>query len=198
VPGGIWQIHIDSVKGKLIATIPLPKKKKEGWVFGQAKISVVNGMHDLYFTYVNPNLKKPEDNGAILDWFYFTEELPGKNKPGYVEIKNTVHCLHLSAHHAVMIDNLPDMHRISYVFERGNWLVRRQGDTGRAQISEPIPSNAPPNRLGLAMVNIQTKSADSKNYGKPVWEQLLELVLWKHWKIWGLGYATTTLNYLTG
>ncbi|MEJ0081491.1 MAG: DUF1549 domain-containing protein [Puia sp.] len=75
-------------------------KKQKDWMIRQVRIptnipSTVNrqpssnltGIHDLYFTYTNKNLKKPEDNGALFDWFYFTEELPGKDKPGYAEIK---------------------------------------------------------------------------------------------------------------
>ncbi|HSZ33585.1 MAG TPA: DUF1549 domain-containing protein, partial [Puia sp.] len=87
-PGGIWQIHKDSTKGEIIATIPIVKPKKDmGWIISKSAILQGNGKHDLYFTYNNHHLKNPEDNGVIFDWFYFTEELPGIGKNGYDEIK---------------------------------------------------------------------------------------------------------------
>ena len=78
------EIHIDSPDGMVISETPL-MQTKDKWVISQIGIPVVNGMHDLYFTYYNPQLKKPEDNGVLFDWFYFTEEFPGKAEPGYAE-----------------------------------------------------------------------------------------------------------------
>ena len=50
---------------------------------------VASGVHDLYLTYFNPNLKKPDASGMLFDWFYFTEPLPGNDKPGYEDAKKT-------------------------------------------------------------------------------------------------------------
>jgi hypothetical protein len=174
-PGGIWQIHLDSPKGKVIATIPLPKKKDE-WVITDTKISVNDGKHDLYFTYINKNLKKPEDNGAIFDWFYFTEEFPSKDKPGYGEMKKKYEELYTSLVPTtpVMMDNPPDMHRPSYVFERGNWLVK--GDLVTPDVPEslsPFPANAPHNRLGLAMwLTSKQNPLTARTMVNRIWEQL--------------------------
>ena len=59
------------------------------------------------------HLKKPEDNGVQFDWFYFTEELPGKDKQGYEEIKKKYRKLYTAEVPTtpVMMDNPPHMHR---------------------------------------------------------------------------------------
>ena len=134
------------------------------------------GIHDLYFTYTNKNLKKPEDNGALFDWFYFTEELPGKDKPGYAEIKKQYEKLYTAdvPTTPVMMDNPSDMHRASYVFERGNWLVK--GDRVEPDVPHslnPLPADAPHNRLGLAMWMVSKQNPlTARTMVNRVWEQL--------------------------
>jgi hypothetical protein len=195
---GIWQIHMDSPNGILIATVPL--KKTKDWTISQIKISTqrppslnhrqgeavngqrstVNGqptgIHDLYFTYTNPQLKKPEDNGALFDWFYFTEELPGKDKPGYSEIKKQYEKLYTAdvPTTPVMMDNPSDMHRASYVFERGNWLVKgNKVEPDVPHSLNPLPAGAPHNRLGLAMwITSKQNPLTARTMVNRVWEQL--------------------------
>ncbi|HRH51302.1 MAG TPA: DUF1553 domain-containing protein [Panacibacter sp.] len=173
--GGTWQIHIDQPGGAVIATIPL-LLTKNGWTITQTNIAPTNGLHNLYFTYTNNNLKKPEDNGAMFDWFYFTEELPGKEKQGYVETeKEYWNLLKASVPTTpVMMDNPTDMHRASYVFERGNWLVK--GDKVQPDVPKslnPFPANAPRNRLGLAMwLTSKQNPLTARTMVNRVWEQL--------------------------
>jgi hypothetical protein len=179
--GGVWQIHLDSVNGPTIATVPLQKTKD--WVITQIKIpthtpSTVNHQPstDLYFTYTNKNLKKPEDNGALFDWFYFTEELPGKDKPGYAEIKKQYEKLYTAevTTTPVMMDNPSDMHRASYVFERGNWLVKgNKVEPDVPHSLNPLPADAPHNRLGLAMwITSKQNPLTARTMVNRVWEQL--------------------------
>jgi hypothetical protein len=173
--GGIWQIHLDSRAGAVIATIPIPKAKK-GWTITQTPISVTGGVHDLYFTYTNNNLKKPTDNGAIFDWFYFTEEFPGKGKTGYDDEKKNYWKLITANVPAtpVMMDNPAFMHRASYVFERGNWLMR--GEMVQPDVPKslnPFPANAPRNRLGLAMwLTSKQNPLTARTMVNRVWEQI--------------------------
>jgi hypothetical protein len=172
--GGIWQIHTDHPNGAIIATISLPKAK--GWTIAQTKISASNGIHDLYFTYTNNNLKKPEDNGAGFDWFYFTQELPGNDKTGYTSIKKEYWKLAttLVPTTPVMMDNPADMHRGTYVFERGNWLVKGDKVTPDVPRSlNPFPATAPRNRLGLAMwLTAKENPLTARTMVNRVWEQL--------------------------
>src|SRR5579862_4200506 len=89
VNNGIWQIHADNPTGPLIAKIILDSTKGGGWKIEEVNIKPINGMHNLYFTYSSNKLKKPTDAGAMLDWLYFTQEFPGKDKAGYAAIKNS-------------------------------------------------------------------------------------------------------------
>ncbi len=173
--GGLWKIHLDKADGEVIATIPLPQAKK-GWTITKANLSSANGMHDLYFTYTNNNLKKPTDNGARFDWFYFTEEFPGKDKEGYAEVKKEYWKL-LAANVSttpVMMDNPTAMHRASYVFERGNWLVK--GETVQPDVPKslnPFPAKAPRNRLGLAMwLTSKQNPLTARTMANRLWEQI--------------------------
>lgn len=172
--GGTWQIHIDKPTGPVIATIALLPTK--GWDITEAKISSGTGLHDLYFTYTNNNLKKPTDNGALFDWFYFTEEFPGKGKDKYEEIKNQYWNLAKAKVPTtpVMMDNPSFMHRASYVFDRGNWLMKRemvQPDVPKSL--NPFPANAPPNRLGLAMwLTSNQNPLTARTMVNRVWEQI--------------------------
>jgi len=173
--GGIWKIHIDSPDGLVIAETPLIQTKDK-WVISQIRIPVVNGMHDLYFTYNNPRLKKPEDNGVLFDWFYFTEEFPGKDKPGYAEIKKKYEQLYKAEVPTtpVMMDNPSDMHRPSHVFERGNWLVK--GEEVNPDVPKslnPFPSDAPHNRLGLAIwLTSKQNPLTARTMVNRIWEQI--------------------------
>ncbi|MGI8950269.1 MAG: DUF1553 domain-containing protein [Chitinophagaceae bacterium] len=175
-PDGVWKIHIDNPNGEIIATIPLPQTKK-GWTIAQTNIrEITSGIHDLYFTYTNPNVKKPTDNAAMFDWFYFTEELPGKEKQGYTEIKKEYWKLLTFdvPTTPIMMDNPSYLHRTSYVFDRGNWLIK----TDKVEPDVPhslnaFPVNAPRNRLGLAeWITSKQNPLTARTMANRVWEQL--------------------------
>ena len=173
--GGTWQIHLDDVNGEVIATIPL-SKIKEYWKVSETDIKPANGIHNLVFTYKNSTLKKPTDNGAMLDWLYFTQAFPGKNKEGYTEAKNEFWKL-INADvptTPVMMDNPADMHRASYVFERGNWLTK--GDKVEPDVPHSLnafPRNAPHNRLGLALWMVSPQNPlTARTMVNRIWQQL--------------------------
>ncbi len=172
--GGVWTIHLDKPDGQILKTIQVAKTK--GWKITSVDFPVVNGVHDLYFTYSNPNLKKPNDNGMLFDWFYFSNPLEGKDKEGYAEINKTFWEL-LNAPVTttpVMMDNPKDMHRASYVFEKGNWLVKGekvQPDVPRSL--NPFPKDAPRNRLGLAKwLTSKQNPLTARTMVNRLWEQL--------------------------
>lgn len=176
--GGIWKIHLDNPDGEVIATVPLPKTKSGGWEWKieQAAVKPVSGMHDLYFTYTNPNLKKSIRTGARIDWLTFTDPLPGKEKKGYREMENTFWKL-LRARvptTPVMMENPPYMHRASFVFERGNWLVKGDKvEPGVPKSLNPFPADAPANRMGLAMwLTSRQNPLTARAMVNRVWEQL--------------------------
>ena len=173
--GGTWQIHLDDVNGKVIATIPL-SKIKEYWKISETDMKPANGIHNLVFTYKNSTLKKTTDNGAMLDWLYFTQAFPGKNKEGYTEAKNELWKL-INADvptTPVMMDNPADMHRASYVFERGNWLTKGDKvEPGVPHSLNAFPRNAPHNRLGLALWMVSPQNPlTARTMVNRIWQQL--------------------------
>jgi hypothetical protein len=175
VDGGVWQIHMDNPSGPLVASIPL-HKTKGGWQFATTDIQAFSGIHNLYFTYQNKNLKKPTDAGAMLDWLYFTEPFPGKGKPGYEKMSadfwNLLTADALTT--PIMMENPSFMHRATQVFEKGNWLVKgKQVDPNVPHALNPLPPGAPRNRLGLAMWLTDKKNPlTSRTIVNRIWEQV--------------------------
>jgi len=171
---GIWAIHLDKPDGPVIKIIS--PDTTSNWKITETEIPVGSGIHDIYFTYTNPHLKKAEDNGQQIDWFYFTEQFPGKGKQGYDDNKKIFWSL-LTVQvptTPVMMDNPTWMHRTTNVFERGNWLVK--GDVVRPAVPHalnPMPKNAPNNRLGLAMwITSKENPLTARTMINRVWEQL--------------------------
>ncbi|MEP7107570.1 MAG: DUF1553 domain-containing protein [Ferruginibacter sp.] len=173
--GGVWKIHIDDANGEIIATIPLSKTKNNDWQIAEADLKQISGTHHLYFTYSNTNLKKPTEAGALLDWLHFTQQFPGKGKAGYTAIKNEFWKLLTADVPATLVtmDNPADMHRVTNVFERGNWLVK--GDKAEPDVPKslnPFPAKAPRNRLGLAMwLTSKQNPLTARTMVNRVWEQ---------------------------
>jgi hypothetical protein len=173
--GGKWAIHLDKPDGPLLKSVILPKTEK-GWNFLSIDFDRTEGVHDLYFTFTNPNITNPEQTGARFDWFYFTEKFPGADKPGYTEMKNRFWSLMEMKTPAtpVMLENPSDLFRTSNVFERGNWLVK--GDQVAPDVPHvlnPMPAMAPKNRLGLAMWLTGKKNPlTARTMINRLWEQL--------------------------
>ena len=146
VGGGVWKIHVDSPGGEVIATIPLERTKNYWFQMAEADLKPANGTHHLYFTYTNDSLKKVDDSGVVLEWFAFTEGFPGKRNPGYAKMKNEYWKL-LTANvptTPVMVENPASMRRESYVFERGNWMVKgNKVEPGVPQSLNPFPRRLP-------------------------------------------------------
>ncbi len=172
--GGVWTIHIDNAKGPVLQTIPVANTK--GWHIATASLQPVNGVHDLFFAYTNPTLKKPEDNGMLFDWFYFTQPLAGQGKEGYDTIKKYYWQLLEKdvPTTPVMMDNPPDMHRPTHVFEKGNWLVKgEEVQPGVPHSLNPFPNKAPRNRLGMAQwLTSDQNPLTARTIVNRLWEQL--------------------------
>ena len=173
--GGEWSIHLDSVTGPAITTVRVDSTRD--WTIAAAPLKTVPGVHDLYITYTNPNLKQPDESGIMFDWFCFTREFPGRGRPGYDAQKEVFWKL-LTKNvptTPVMMDNPGDMHRVSNVFERGNWLVKGATVTPGvpAALSGSMPAHAPANRLGLAMwMTSKENPLVPRTMVNRVWEQL--------------------------
>jgi len=175
-PGGSWMIHLDSLGGPVIGKVAVTPTKD--WTIAQVGLVAVKGVHDLYLTYSNPGLKNPLQNGILYDWFCFTSAFPGSSGvPGYDAARASFWEL-LTKNvptTPVMMDNPADMHRVSNVFERGNWLVKGQVVTlgVPASLSGCMPVGAPANRMGLAMwMTSKQNPLVPRTMVNRVWEQL--------------------------
>ena len=201
--GGEWSIHLDRPDGPILKTVKTVKTKE--WTISSIDFPIASGVHDLYLTYTNPNLKKPGDSGIMFDWFYFTEPLPGNNKAGYADANKTFWQL-LNAQvrtTPVMMNNPSDMHRATHVFVKGNWLVKgNKVEPDVPQSLNPFPNKAPRNRLGMAQwLTSKQNPLTARTMVNRIWEQLFGTGLVETLEDMGTQGATPThkelLDYLS-
>jgi hypothetical protein len=174
IPHGRCEIHLDRPDGPLAFSFDLPKTN--GWHIASVDFPRLSGTHDIYFIYSSPFLKKPEETGAMMDWLCFTQQFPGKGKPGYEAMKKLFWQLDTlnTITTPVMMENPPDMHRHTYVFERGNWLVKgKEVKPDVPRSLNPFPANAPKNRLGLAQwIVSKNNPLTARTIVNRLWEQV--------------------------
>lgn len=174
--GGVWTIHTDAPTGPAIAKVNV--NKTDTWTIAQIDIKESNGVHDLFFTYTNSNLKNENESGMIFDWFYFTDNsIPWGKGPQEKEYWSLLTKSVPST--PIMMENPPELRRTTQVFERGNWLVK--SDTvhpGTPASLSAFPPDAPPTRLGLAqwMTDPQHPLV-SRTIVNRVWEQIFGIGL---------------------
>jgi len=174
--GGSWSIHLDDPEGEMIAKIPI-REKTSGWEIRETALKGdFTGKHDLFIRYENPTIKDADGQNIRFDWFYFTEAFPAKGAPNYELYKNSFWEL-LSAsteHTLIMVENPISMRRETNVWDRGNWLAKQQKvEAAVPDIFDPLPANAPNNRLGLAMwLTDKQHPLVSRTIVNRIWEQV--------------------------
>ena len=170
---GTMTIRTGNSDGPVLLKIVLPVTK--GWEIKQFAVSPVAGVHDLYFSYENPELKKPDDNGVLFDWFYFSEKFPEKVPGSDTAQKHYWELVRASTPVTpVMMENPSDLTRTTNVFERGNWLVK--GDEVQPGVPKSLndfPADAPNNRLGLAKwMTSRENPLTARTMVNRMWEQV--------------------------
>ncbi|HWA33028.1 MAG TPA: DUF1553 domain-containing protein [Cyclobacteriaceae bacterium] len=184
VDKGTLVFHLDSENGPEIGRFSPPNTNGKKWILGETSFKGANGKHDIYLRYESPLLKDPLGDGIMFDYFYFTQEFPGKGKQGYEEIKKKYWDLLTADVNTtpIMMENLPSNTRKSYVFERGSWLTKgKEVHPGTPASLNPFPEGAPLNRLGLARwMTSDQNPLTSRTLVNRVWEQ-----------IFGVGLAET-------
>jgi mono/diheme cytochrome c family protein len=173
--GGKLFVYLDSLNGTLYTT-HLLAPTNEKWKVVAIPVPPAPGRHNLYFKYVNPNLKSPDITGVFFDWFRFDEPFPGKDKPGYTAtLRSFEELMHAEVEETpVMIENTQEQFRATHVFERGNWLVKGvEVKPDVPHIMNPFPANAPYNRLGLASwLTDKRNPLTARTMVNRLWEQL--------------------------
>jgi hypothetical protein len=176
IPGGTVTIHLDNPGGPVLLSMKMLPTKDGQWEVNYSDFPKTGGVHDIYFSYSNPNLTDPDKSGMMFDWFHFTNPFPGADKPGYDStLKNYWQLVKEDfPTMPVMFDNPNDMFRPTHVFERGNWLVK--GKEVQPDIPASLgglPPSLPRNRLGLALWLTDKKNPlTARTMVNRVWEQL--------------------------
>ena len=174
--GGTLTLTLDSLRGQVLKTVPIDTSGGN-WKVAKTDLSARTGVHDIYVSYNNPTLKQATDNGMMFDWLHFGQTFPGKGLAGFEEAEKQFWSL-LNAKDLdrtpVVIENPDDMHRKTYVFERGNWLshgAEVQPDVPHSL--NAFPKDAPRDRRGLAMWLTDNKNPlTARTYVNRLWEQL--------------------------
>lgn len=171
--GGSFEIRSAHVKGELLARVSL--QKTDGTRIIEIPVKESTGVHDLFFVFSNPALKK-DQSVCTIEWLSFQRPFPGNGSAGFAGAKKIfTELLNAPVENTpVFIEGTGALKRATHVFDRGNWLV--QGD--EVEPAVPVILNAnnvrvPPNRLGFARWLV---SADNPLTARTVvnrfWEQL--------------------------
>jgi hypothetical protein len=169
-----WHIYLDSLNGPLVKTIPM-QKCGERWKVQMEELPILTGKHNLYFKYYSPTLKSTMP-GILFDWFAFAPPFPGEGMKEQVLYKKQFAGLLISEPETipVMVESNNEQRRQSYIFERGNWMVKTKTvEPGVPHIMNAMPANAPYNRLGLALWLTDKKNPlTARTMVNRLWEQL--------------------------
>jgi hypothetical protein len=174
-PGGKWVIHLDKPDGPVVNTINV-EDSKGAWKITALSIPEISGVHDLFYTYQNHNLKTQEETGMQFDWFYISDPFPGKGIKGYDSAYKYFNDLLVSREVTVtpvMVENTNSLFRQTRVFERGNWLTKgKEVKPGVPRSLGSLPAGAPKNRMGLAQwITNKKNPLTSRTIVNRIWEQ---------------------------
>lgn len=181
-PGGSIDIHTDSLKGPLLATVRLDTSNTRNFWNGLTMLKWIGlprfqTRKDLYFVFRNATLTDEKQDVCTINWVMFLDEdLPGYNKPGYARQRQLLNDLLLTKteNHPIMQENPVDLSRTTRIFERGSFLTpTRAVQPGVPASLHPFPANAPRNRLGLAMWLTDTNNPlTARTIVNRMWEQI--------------------------
>ena len=144
----VWQ---DSLRGKLLATVPVPNTGN-GWK-DTVIIVPVNPNAGKRSVFVSLQSPKEPKNWVMIKWLAFQTALPGSNEANFANIEKAYSEI-LTGNvpdTPVMLEGTGDLARPTHVFVRGNMSIkgpRVQPDVPRSLVA--LPKNAPRNRLGLS------------------------------------------------
>lgn len=171
--GGRMTIRESNENGQVIASFPL--RKTNGKELDFIPVKPIPDSVDLFIEFSNPALG-PQQNSFVVYWFAFRPALPGSGQPGYTDIKHKyLEILRTDTRGVpVMVENPASMHRVTQVFEKGNWMVK--GDTVLPDVPEvlnPFPEDAPRNRLGLAQWIVDERNPlTARTVVNRIWQQI--------------------------
>lgn len=177
--GSLLTVHLDKPDGKVIFSTMLDTTK--GFAIEKLNFNPINGIHDLYFSAQNLSMKGTEEYTSIFDWFGFLSEFPAKNvAESSIMQKEFWRLLTLSTDISLIMDENPsNLHRKSFVFERGNWTVKgKEVQPDIPNLFGGLPRDLPKNRLGLATwIGSEKNPLTARVAVNRFWEQLFGIGL---------------------
>jgi mono/diheme cytochrome c family protein len=172
--GTVLTVRLDKPDGEILTTIKIDTAK--GWYMQHYDIQLINGIHDLYFSVKNPSLKGKQDYAMMFDWFAFMSDFPAKEKPESIAMQNEFwRLVKMGTDITLIMDENPqNLHRKSYVFERGAWTVKgAEVQPNIPTLFGGLPKGLPKNRLGLAMwMGSEQNPLTARVAVNRFWEQL--------------------------
>ncbi len=172
-PGGSIEIRLDNLKGDVIGSANLVKTK--GRLVFNVPLKSVEGKHDLYFIFRNPD-SKPGESVCSVEWVSFQEEIPGKDNLELATIKKSfLDLLNREVENTpVLIEGTESQKRETYIFERGNWLVK--GEKVNPDVPRSLNTtiqNVSPDRLGFARwLASKDNPLTARTIANRLWEQI--------------------------
>lgn len=178
-PGATLTLRRDAVDGPILATLPVPVTGQQWKDTVQAfPISQTAGRHNLFVTLDNP---KGETNWVMIKWMAFQSAMPGElpNFIGPIEQEYVSLLNKKTETTPIMLDGTGDLARQTHVFDRGNWLVKKN------VVKPDVPKSLPPmtkemprNRLGLARwMTARQHPLTARVAVNRLWEQLFGMGL---------------------
>ena len=171
--GGSFDIRRGNVRGELLAHVPL--QTTDGTRIIEIPLRPSTGVHDLFFVFKNPALKK-DQSVCTIEWFSFQGPFPGNGSVAFSHVKKTFTDL-LNApveNTPVFVEGTGALKRETRIFERGNWLVPGEEvgpavplilNAGNAQVA--------PDRLGFARWLVSPDNPlTARTMVNRFWEQL--------------------------
>ncbi|GAB3927582.1 DUF1553 domain-containing protein [Larkinella terrae] len=148
VKKAFFTLRQDSLTGPVLLATPTPTNGRDTTMI--FALPAVSGRHDLYMTLVNPD--EPKD-WVQVKWVSFQSALPGQpaTELGEMDLKLMAILNTRPETTPIMQDGTGDLARKTFVFQRGNWLVK--GKEVKPDVPKSLPPMAkelPKNRLGLA------------------------------------------------
>jgi hypothetical protein len=173
--GGKLQLRSDASNGPLLASIPLTNTSGK-WKILQINLPALAGNHDCYLQYNNTTTRDPLETGIQFDWFLFTDPFPGKGLPGYDSAYTYYQQLMQPStvtYTPIMVENPQGFRRKTYVFERGNWLVKgKQVTADIPAYLGKLPTGETRNRLALARwITSENNPLTARALVNRIWEQ---------------------------
>lgn len=174
-PGGKLQLRADASNGPLLTSLPLANTGGK-WMLLQVDIPSLAGNHDCYLQFNNAATRDPLETGIQFDWFFFTDPFPGKGMPGYDSAYTYYRQLMQPTsvtYTPIMVENPEEFKRKTYVFERGNWLVKgKQVEPNIPAYLGKLPSGEMRNRLALARwITSENNPLTARAIVNRIWEQ---------------------------